>query len=83
MKAKKINLRELEAKAPKNWVPKAGDFYAWRETCTRKGNLIWGTIISFDAEKGLIRGRYPDGPSERRHVSDVFKLEESPRVIHG
>jgi len=56
-----------------NWIPQVGEFYAWRESRTRRGNLLVAQIISYDTEKQIVRGRLPNTSTERRYLVDVFK----------
>lgn len=69
----KIGDRERESdKNNPNWIPQVGEYYAWRESCTRHGNLIVRRVESFDGK--IVKGREPSGMGERRYISDIFKL---------
>ena len=75
MKRRKIgNLEEQSKRENPDWIPQAGEYYAWCESNTRHGDLIIRQVISYDAEKQLVRGRESAGMTERRHLSGVFKL---------
>lgn len=75
---KKIgNLEKQSDNENPNWIPQAGEYYAWRESNTRRGALIIGRVISYDAEKRIVKGRQSLGTSERRYLSAVFKLPKS------
>jgi len=68
------NLEKQSDNENPNWIPQVGEYYAWREATTRKGNLLIGRIISFDAEKKIVKGRQKSGMTERRYLADVFGL---------
>lgn len=59
-----------------NWVPKAGEYYAWRESNTRHGDLLIRRVIDYDTEKKIVHGREPSKMGERRYLSSVFKIPE-------
>ena len=71
------NLEKQSDDENPNWIPQAGEYYAWRESNTRHGDLIVRRVISYDAKKKVVRGREPSGMSERRYLSGVFRLSEN------
>ncbi|KKL60561.1 hypothetical protein LCGC14_2204130 [marine sediment metagenome] len=74
MRRKIGNLEKQSDSENPNWIPRAGEYYAWRESNTRHGDLLVRRVISYDAERRIVRGREPSGMSERRHLSGVFRL---------
>ena len=73
---KKIgNLEKQSDVENPNWIPQVGDYYAWRESNTRHGDLIIGRVAFYNAERQIISGRKLVF-SERRYLGSVFKLSE-------
>lgn len=70
------NLEKQSNRENPNWIPQVGEYYAWRESNTRHGDLIVRQVISYDAERRIVKGRIPNTMMERRHLSGVFKLPE-------
>ena len=77
MKKKIDGLEKQSDNENLNWIPRVGEYYAWRESNTRHGDLIVRQVISYDADKKIVRGRQPSGMTERRHLSGVFKLPKA------
>ena len=77
MKRKIGNLEKQSDIENPNWIPLIGEYYAWRESNTRHGDLMVRKVLSYDKEKRIVRGREPSGMSERRHLSGVFKVPEA------
>lgn len=57
-----------------SWIPRPGEYYAWRENNTRHGELLICQVIDYDTEKKIVHGREPSSMRERRHFSGVFKV---------
>lgn len=75
-KVKKLKIDNLEKESDikyPNWIPQIGEYYAWREKCTRHGDLLICRVIFFDGK--LVKGREPIGCMETRNLGDVFRLD--------
>ena len=77
MRRKIGNLEKQSDSENPNWIPQVGEYYAWRESNTRHGDLLVSRVISYDIERRIVRGRRLSGMSERRHLSGIFKLSEN------
>ncbi|KKL92299.1 hypothetical protein LCGC14_1886080 [marine sediment metagenome] len=51
MRRKIGNLEKQSDNENPNWIPQVGEYYAWRESNTRHGDLLVRRVISYDAEK--------------------------------
>ena len=83
MRRKIGNLEKQSDIENPNWIPQVGEYYAWRESNTRHGDLLIRRVTSYDAEGRIVSGRLLNTMGERRHLSGVFKLpaEEAPKEL--
>ena len=78
MKRRKIgNLERQSISENPNWIPQTGEYYAWRESNTRHGDLFIRRVIAYDSEGKIVKGRILNTMMESRHLSGIFRLPDS------